>query len=203
MRATTSVRAISLALILAGISLTVTVVPAAASGGGNHRADAAKRKCKKARKGSKAKRRAAKRRCRRKKIPPAVTPAGVKTTRALLSWPDASDDLDLYAVDTGGNVAYSGEPTGIPNAVLEGTGSPWPFEGFGTESFSDFDGTSRQFAFVVCYFDSSASSPAAAGYTITLDGVNHSGTLNAIGDDGDIWKQASFPAVVIPAIICG
>jgi hypothetical protein len=202
MQVTTSLRVISLALIVVALTLAVAVAPAGASGGEYHLAGAAKKKCKKVKR---TKPRPAKRRCKRRRVhaPGAVKPLPVKTTRARLSWADTTDDLDLYAVDAGGNVAYSGEPTGVPNGILEGTGYPWPFEGFGTETFSDFDGTSRQIAFVVCYFDSSAITPAAADYTIALDGIDHSGRLAAIGDDGDVWKQPSFPAVVIPAIICG
>jgi hypothetical protein len=152
-----------LALLTALALVAGLAAVTAEAGSGGPSASTAKKKCKKAKKGSAAK----KKKCKKKK---AATPAPV--VRATLAWTggDADDaDLDLFVFAPDGKVAQPGS-NAIPQTSISGDATGRS----GTETFTDTDPKpARAFSFGVCYqVGGSAHSPFTIIY-VTADGVSH------------------------------
>jgi hypothetical protein len=202
---------IGLAALLGLTLALVTVSAGHASNRGAGHAVAAKKKCKK--KGKKSAAAAKKKKC--KKVHHVVLPAPAPLVRATLTW-TTFNEVDLHAFDPSGNHAgwaQTGPSTfgvvnNIPNARHSGdSGGP----SGGTESFTDdiyvVGGPSnREFSYVACLYDFTATSD----YTATFTGVSKGGTTTTLplegtpSDGTDVYTISvpGGPAVPNPASVC-
>lgn len=147
--------------MVAGLASVTT-----ASGSGGPTATAAKKKCKKAKKGTAS---AAKKKCKKKKKKQAPV------VRATLTWTldDTADaDMDLYAFDTGGKRAGNGSDA-IPLTTISTDIATAP----GSETFTDNNpAAKRAFSFGVCYtVGGTVHAPFTLTY-VTADGQTHTET---------------------------
>jgi hypothetical protein len=158
---------------LLGLTVAFGAGTAIASSSGDTVAVAAKKKCKKAKKGAVS---AKKKKCKKHALPP---PAPL--TRATISWPAGQGDVDLHAFDASGNQSgFVGPPT---NAIVQGipnsTHSPDSTDG-GSESFTDNifvvgGPANREFSYVICFYDAAS---------VTFTGVTRTGASSSLVING-------------------
>jgi hypothetical protein len=162
-----------------------------ASASGSSRAVAAKKKCKKAKKGAVS---AKKKKCKKKKH---VLALPGPLVRGSISWP--SGQVDLHAFDSSGNrsgivlpcsTAVCSISEGIPNATHS------PDVAGGTESFTDNifvagGATNREFAYALCFYDDAS---------VNFTGVNSLGQsqtlpVNGLAGEGHTVTVPGGPGV--------
>jgi hypothetical protein len=171
----------ALALCVAGaMVLSVAVVGPAAAGDG---AAAAKKGCKKGKKGADA---AKKKKCKKKKkkVVPVPTPQPSPVVRATLTW-DTAADVDLYMWAPDGTQS-SVEGNLIPSSQFSADDT----DGNGPETFSDLIAPTRQFSLVACLDDDTGLNGTIATLTyLRANGTTGTVTTGAgaLDDDGD-WQ---------------
>jgi hypothetical protein len=171
-------RSALLALVaLLGLTVAVGAGGAVASSNGDV-AVAAKKKCKKGKKSAVA---AKKKKCKKKKTTP---PATTATTRATLTWNDASD-LNLVAWAPGGQFGSI-----LSNPIPSTQFSANDTNGFGPETFTDLTTPNRQFSYGVC-----AGSGVSDSTVATVNYRRANGTTNtfsstagsSLDEPGDLY----------------
>jgi hypothetical protein len=169
----------TLAILMVAASLLVGTVAASAGASGDARAVAAKKKCKKAKKGAVS---AKKKKCKKKHVLSIPGPL----VRGTITWP--SGEVDLHAFDSSGNrsgIAFpcNSNPCPIAEGIPNGTHSVDANNG-GAETFTDnifVQGgvTNREFAYLICFYTNT---------TVSFTGVNKFGqsqTLPVSGASGE------------------
>jgi hypothetical protein len=157
--------------LVATLGLTLSVSVAGAGATGSRGAVAAKKKCKKAKKGAAI---AKKKKCKKKHVLSIPGPI----VRATITWP--SGEVDLHAFDAAGNRSgiVPGCSTtncpiveGIPNATHSADANNGGSETFTDNIFVKGGQANREFAYAVCFFTDT---------TVVFTGVNRLGQSQSI-----------------------
>jgi hypothetical protein len=179
--------------LIATLGLTLSASVAGAGAAGSHGAVAAKKKCKKAKKGAAT----AKKKCRKKHVLALPGPL----VRGTITW--STGQVDLHAFDASGNrsgivfpcsTAVCPIVEGIPNATHS------PDVAGGSESFTDnifvHGGVAnREFAYALCFYDSASVSFTGVnrlGQSQTLPVNGLAGELHTLTITGGPGVPASF-----------
>lgn len=116
-----------------------------------------------------------------------------------MTWDTSEVDIDLYAFDGSGHIAYYGDRYAIPDTDLSADNT----FGYGPETFTESSNTGRPYAFGVCMY--SGSKPTV----VTLTVIDPSGTsrqftrqLSGPGDSSLVTTSPSASNVSIPSSWC-
>jgi hypothetical protein len=185
----TGVRWLVIALV-ATLGLTLSVSVAGAGATGSREAVAAKKKCKKAKKGATL---AKKKKCKhRRSIPGPIV-------RATINWP--AGEVDLYAFDAAGN--RSGVASGctvgtactisegIPNATHSADANNGGSETFTDNIFVRGGRANREFAYAVCFY----TSTTVVFTSVSRLGQSQSTPITGTAGDGRSLTYPGGPSV--------